>query len=149
MGLGTDSIFIAALASDNLLSAQTGGRIYGTSIPLPDSGLDNVPLPYMIVTFDGLVNSERTKDDDYESDVDDVTIGIEVTAKTLAQLHDLTQQVRSVVRAYIGSNAAEKIADYTFSAQAIQYDFIKPCYWQTLVYQCEVNNITEEEDEQD
>ena len=149
MGLGTDSIFIAALASDNLLSAQTGGRIYGTSIALPDSGLDNVPLPYMIVTFDGLVNSERTKDDDYESDVDDVTIGIEVTAKTLAQLHDLTQQVRSVVRAYIGSNAAEKIADYTFSAQSIQYDPIKPCYWQTLVYQCEVNNITEEEDEQD
>lgn len=149
MGLGTDSIFIAALASDNLISAQTGGRNYGTSIALPDSGLDNVPLPYMIVTFDGLVNSERTKDDDYESDVDDVTIGIEVTAKTLAQLHDLTQQVRSVVRAYIGSNAAEKIADYTFSAQAIQYDPIKPCYWQTLVYQCEVNNITEEEDEQD
>ena len=33
---------------------------------------------------------------------------------------------------------------YQFSADSVQYDSMKPCYWQTLHYQCEVSNEDEE-----
>ena len=53
MGLSTDSIFITALRASQELTQAVGGRIYGTAIPLPDEDADNVPPPYLIVTFDG------------------------------------------------------------------------------------------------
>ncbi|MBR7125988.1 MAG: hypothetical protein IKC86_05225, partial [Prevotella sp.] len=60
--LATDSIFIAAIRSDADIMQEIGGRIYSTAIPLPDEDADNVPVPYIIVTFDGLTNDQTTKD---------------------------------------------------------------------------------------
>lgn len=137
MGLATDSIFIAALSGDSELMETIGGRLYGTAIPLPDEDLDNVPVPYVIVTFDGLANDSQTKDYTYEGDFDQVTIGVEVVGESLGALHDLTQQVRETILAYM-SDEDTSIEDYQFSAQAIQFDSLKPCYWQVLTYQCDV-----------
>lgn len=36
---------------------------------------------------------------------------------------------------------------YTFAAQAVQYDPYKPCFWQTLTYQCDVTNDIDNEQE--
>ena len=158
MSLATDSIFITALQSNSDLMATLGyvaptltdkgkpARLYGTAIPLPDEDLDNVPVPYVIVTFDGLNNDAGTKDDRYESEYDRVNIGIEVVGKTLEDLHELTQEVRDTVLAYFRATETA-VEDYTFTADAIQFDSMKPCYWQTLRYQCDVYNL--EDDEQD
>ena len=137
MGLGTDSIFITALRASQELTQAVSGRIYGTAIPLPDEDADNVPPPYIIVTFDGLNNDPTTKDDSYEIDGDSVQIGILVTAQTLEGLHNLTQKVRSVVHDYFLDNETD-VSGYHFSADSIQWDQFKPCYWQTLHYQCDV-----------
>ena len=139
MGLATDSIFIAALSASEDIMEATGGRIYGTAIPLPDEDAENVPLPYIIVTFESLQNGDQTKDDLYESSEDKVAIGVTVCASKLGGLHDLTQMVRDVLLDYFRNNATA-VEDYDFSAQAIQFDSMKPCYWQVLSYQCEVNN---------
>ena len=149
MSLATDSIFIAAIQSNPSLVERIGGRLYGTAIPLPDEDADNVPVPYVIVTFDGLNNDTDTKDCSYESDYDRVNIGIEVVGKTLKDLHDLTQMVRDTILTYF--RATETVVeDYTFTADAIQYDSLKPCYWQVLSYQCDVRNLlNEDNDEQD
>ena len=156
MSLSTDSIFTTALQSNSDLMTTLGyvaptltdkgkpARLYGTAIPLPDEDLDNVPVPYVIVTFDGLNNDAGTKDDRYESEYDRVNIGIEVVGKTLEDLHDLTQIVRDTVLGYFRANRTN-VEDYTFSADAIQYDSLKPCYWQTLRYQCEVYNLNDDE----
>ena len=156
MSLATDSIFTTALQSNSDLMATLGyvaptltdkgkpARLYGTAIPLPDEDLDNVPVPYVIVTFDGLNNDAGTKDDRYESEYDRVNIGIEVVGKTLEDLHGLTQMVRDTVLGYFRENHTN-VEDYTFSADAIQYDSLKPCYWQTLRYQCEVYNLNDDE----
>ena len=156
MSLATDSIFTTALQSNSDLMATLGyvaptltdkgkpARLYGTAIPLPDEDLDNVPVPYVIVTFDGLNNDAGTKDDRYESEYDRVNIGVEVTGKTLEDLHGLTQMVRDTVLGYFCANHTN-VEDYTFSADAIQYDSLKPCYWQTLRYQCEVYNLNDDE----
>lgn len=148
MGLSTDSIFIYALsASDDIMQA-VDGRIYGTAIPLPDEEADNVPVPYIIVTFNGLNNIDETKDDMYESDYDSVNIGIEVIGKTLGHLHDLTEMVRDVIHQYFVNNETP-VEGYQFSAQPIIFDSEKPGYWQVLNYQCEVYNheINDEQDD--
>ena len=144
MSLATDSIFIAAIQSNHALVDRIGGRLYGTAIPLPDEDADNVPVPYIIVTFDGLNNDTDTKDCSYESDYDRVNIGVEVTGETIDDLHDLTQTVRDTILSYFRENETA-VSDYTFSADAVQYDSLKPCYWQTLRYQCEVYNLNDDE----
>ena len=144
MSLATDSIFVDALKSNSTLVESVGGRIYGTAIPLPDEDADNVPVPYLIVTFDGLNNDVDSKDDEMESDTDKVNISIEVVGKTLAKLHELTQAVRDTVRDYLATNDTD-ITEYQFGAQAIQYDSLKPCYWQVLTYQCDVENLMNDE----
>ena len=155
MSLATDSIFIAAIQSNPALVERIGGRLYGTAIPLPDEDADNVSVPYAIVTFNGLNNQNETKDDVYESNYDTVNIGVEVTGETIDNLHELTQTVRETILAYMKAQKDElgdefTIDDFTFAAQAIQYDSLKPCYWQVLTYQCDVRNLlNEENDEQD
>jgi len=158
MSLATDSIFITALQSNTDLMEALGyvaptetsegenPRLYCTAIPLPDEDADNVPVPYVIVTFDGLTNDQGTKDDRYESEYDKVNIGVEITARTIDELHDLTQMVRDTILTYLSTNETN-IWDYNFAAQPIQFDSMKPCYWQVLTYQCDVQNI--EDDEQD
>ena len=155
MSLATDSIFITALQSNSeMLEAlgcdpETGenARLYCTAIPLPDENADNVPVPYVIVTFDGLTNDQGTKDDRYESEYDTVNIGVEVTARNINELHDLTQMVRDTILSYLRENDTA-IMDYNFAAQQIQFDSLKPCYWQMLTYQCDVeNHINDNDDE--
>lgn len=144
MSLATDSIFVDALKSNSTLVESVGGRIYGTAIPMPDEDADNAPVPYLIVTFDGLNNDVDSKDDEMESDTDKVNISIEVVGETLAKLHELTQAVRDTVRDYLATNDTD-ITEYQFGAQAIQYDSLKPCYWQVLTYQCDVENLMNDE----
>lgn len=147
MSLATDSIFVDALKSNSTLVESVGGRIYGTAIPLPDEDADNAPVPYLIVTFDGLNNDVDSKDDEMESDTDKVNISIEVVGETLAKLHELTQAVRDTVRNYLAANDTI-IIEYQFGAQQIQYDSMKPCYWQVLTYQCDVENLMNDEQEE-
>ena len=139
MSLATDSIFIEAIHSDTSLMQKIEGRLYGTAIGLPDEEADNVPVPYIIVTFDGLTNDTDTKDDRYETDYDKVEIGVEVTARTLDELHDLTQTVRDTILSYLRSRTTA-VDEYLFTAEGIQYDSMKPCYWQVLRYQCDTIN---------
>ena len=149
MSLATDTIFIQALQSNQtLMSYLSEGseqpRLYGTAIPMPDEDADNTPVPYIIVTFDGLSNDDTNKDDPYESDEDRVNIGIELTAKNLEELHNLSQTVRDTIYQYMMENKTD-VDDYTFTAQAIQYDSLKPCYWQVLNYQCDTKRDIEYE----
>lgn len=155
MSLATDSIFITALqSSPELMEAITvyvskgverrseQPRLYGTAIPLPEEDADNVPIPYLIVTFDGLNNDQTTKDDPYESDYDHVQIGIEAAAPTLEALHTLTQKVREVVHSYFVEHETQ-VSGYQFRAEPIIYDEWKPGYGQVLRYQCDVDLNTE------
>lgn len=153
MGLSTDSIFIAAINADASLMSDLGSRLYSTAIPLPDEEADNVPLPYVIVKFDGLENDQSTKDC-YESDIDRVHIGVEIAAKNRQQLSELAARIRRQIRSYFENvldtdDDYDAIPlDYQFSADAVQFDPLKPCHWQTLHYLCDVRNDndgTEEE----
>jgi len=148
VGLSTDSIFIAALTSSAEVMQTIDGRLYSTAIPMPDEDAENVPVPYIIVTFNGLNNEGTTKDDPFEGDTDVVQIGVEVTAINREQLAELTKLVRTTIHDYLTEDVDDErqtIDDYQFSAEAVQYDSMKPCYWQTIRYQCDVFNGQEYE----
>jgi hypothetical protein len=146
MSLQTDIIFVKALrANADLMAHLAAGDVYNTAIALPDEDLDNAPLPYAIVTFDGLNNDIDTKDDPFESGSDSVNISIEIAAKTRNELGQLAEAIRRQVHQYfINADPTDEDADliphdYQFSAQAVNYDQLKPCYWQVLTYQCDTN----------
>ena len=146
MSLQTDIIFVKALrANADLMAQLAAGDVYNTAIALPDEDLDNAPLPYAIVTFDGLNNDIDTKDDPFESESDSVNISIEIAAKTRNELGQLAEAIRRQVHQYfINADPTDEDADliphdYQFSAQAVNYDSLKPCYWQVLTYQCDTN----------
>ena len=146
MSLQTDIIFVKALrANADLMKQLAAGDVYNTSIALPDEDLDNAPLPYVIVSFDGLTNDVETKDDPYEGDSDNVTISIEIAAKTRTELGQLAEAVRHQVHDYfVEADPTDDDfnlvpLDYQFSAQQVNYDQMKPCYWQVLSYLCDTN----------
>ena len=146
MSLITDKVFYNALLSSSELTSLVGDRIYNTSIAVPDEDLLNEPVPYIIITFDGMQNEGYTKDNSFEGDTDKVQIGIEITADNREALGTLTQAVRDAVIAYFEDQEGHASQDYdlvpqdyTLSSGPVQYDPIKPCYYQTLTYNCDTN----------
>lgn len=144
MSLSTDLIFVKALRADTeLMSKLPAKDVYNTAIAMPAEKAANAPVPYIIVSYDGMQGDDSTKDDSYECTTDRVQIGVEVAAANRKQLAELTEKVRVAVRTYFNL-LSENDPDYallpldvTLSAQAVQYDDIKPCYWQVLNYVCD------------
>ena len=148
MSLITDAIFVKALRSNAALIAQLpAGDVYNTAIALPDEDADNAPLPYVIVSFDGLNNQDTTKDNDYDGLTDTEPIGIEIAAEPRPKLGELAVMLRKTIAARFQQIAQEPHAEasallpyaYTLQAQPVQYDSLKPCYWQQLQFQCDTN----------
>ena len=146
MSLLTDIIFVKALRSNaELIGQLPAGDVYNTAIALPDEEVENAPLPYIIVSFDGLNNQDTTKDDAFESESDAVQIGITICAGEREELGEMAVAVRTTIREYFrehyGDTIDEDFAlipdDITLNAQGVQYDSMKPCFWQVLNYQCD------------
>ena len=144
MSLITDKVFYNALLSSSELTELVDDRIYNTSIAVPDEDLLNEPVPYIIITFDGMQNEGLTKDNSFEGDTDKVQIGIEITADNRETLGSLAQAVRDAVIAYFEDTEGHTTEDYdlvpddyVLQSGPVQYDPIKPCFYQTLTYNCD------------
>lgn len=148
MSLLTDIIFVKAIRSNaNIISQLPDGDVYNTAIALPDEEADNAEVPYIIVSYDGLNNQDTTKDSAYEGLTDTVTIGMEIAAKTRPQLAALAIMARQTIETYFQQhvgNPQDEDYDlipnsYTLAAQPVQYDSMKPCFWQRLTLTCDTN----------
>jgi len=145
MSLLTDKIFVRALRSNQALMNQLpDGDVHNTTIAVPDEDLDNVELPYIIVSFDGMNNMNQTKDD-YEGEIDSVTVSIEAAARTRPELGNLMTDVRQIVCDFFLTLSDDDPdfdlipLDYSLSANQVQYDALRPCFFQTLTYVCDTN----------
>lgn len=148
MSLQTDAVFVAALRSNStLLSLLPKGDVWGTAITCPDADLDNTPVPYVIVTYDGMQNDGDSKDDSYEGDTDMVQVSIEITANTREELADIAELVRSTISGYFEEYYGDDSEDiyslipssYNLKGGRVSWDATKPCFWQTLTYSCQTN----------
>ena len=146
MSLQTDIIFVKALRNaPGLIAMLPAGDVYNTAIAQPEEEALNAPLPYVIVSFDGLDNTDSTKDESYEGLTDRVTIGVEIAAESRRQVADLAVRVRCAVRDYFrahdgdGDDPDNQLIPYSCQMQAhqVQYDSQKPCYWQHLTFLCD------------
>jgi hypothetical protein len=147
MSLVLDKFFFRSLSTDTTITSITDGRIFNTGRATKDDNEDKVP--YIIITFEGLANDVDTKDCSYESDDDKVLISIMCVASTREELAQLTEAVRVRNREFAelakgGTVEIDEVPiDWNFSADKIQYDYTKPCYYQTLNYECECENIND------
>lgn len=133
--LDTDSFLVSAIKADARLSGAIDGNIFSTAVPVPDEDLDNVPLPYVIVTYDGMTQDTDTKDQSgYESDSDINTCRVEIVAESRESLAELISDARRAIRKFFEDGDELSVEDYTVSAGRVDYDPQKPCYYQDLTY---------------
>ena len=145
-------IFYDAITADETLTALTGGRVVSTCFEVPPDELDNTPLPNIIITNDGFQNNQSTKDCVWEADEDVVVASVDIAANSPSEVDSLVAKVRKAIDTYIttmwsNGQAIPELQPGSPSSQGIEWDWMKPCYYQKLTYQC----ITEkyEEDEQE
>ena len=146
MGLDTSTLFYRILSGNAELEKLTDGRIYSIAIPMPEENINESLVPWIIILFDGLNNDDATKDDPFESSTDTVQISIEIAAQTPDDLMDLAQLVRDTIHdEMVNGHTFDSIFDYKFSAAAMQYDDLTPCFYARLSYSCSVSNVKQSE----
>lgn len=138
-----DEILYDALRADATLTEAVSGRIVSTCFEVSPDEKDNTPLPCIIVTDDGLQNATATKDDVWESTEDRVTASVEVDGRSPKEVKTLLRQVRHAIGSYITSLAVQ--GEQTPCLESVQttgvaWDWLKPCYHETISYQCSVEN---------
>lgn len=138
-----DELFFNALMADADLVLAVSGRIESTCFEVSPDGEDNTQLPCIIVTDDGLTNQPTDKDVEWESSQDRVQASVEVSAKDPKDVKTLIRMVRKAIAIYISSlyDKGEDIPTLqSIQTNGVAWDWMKPCYHETITYQCDVPN---------
>lgn len=138
-----DELFFNALMADADLVLAVSGRIESTCFEVSPDGEDNTQLPCIIVTDDGLTNQPTDKDVEWESRQDRVQASVEVSAKDPKDVKTLIRMVRKAIANYISSlyDKGEDIPTLqSIQTNGVAWDWMKPCYHETITYQCDVPN---------
>lgn len=145
MSLKTDLFFARACRRQSIIDT-THNRIFNTG--RDEISEEEDKIPYIIITNDGTRNDVESKDDKPESEYDSDTVSVLVVSDTRSHLAELVEEVRTSVcddvadmDEEMGRNFGFIIQDYTFTAGPVEYDPSKPCFFQTLTYNCETYNI--------
>ena len=143
MAIELDEIFFNALMADDELVLAVGGRIESTCFEVAPDEKDNTQLPNIIITDDGLTNQPTTKDMEWEADEDRVQASVDVAAKDPKQVKQLVRMVRKAIANYMATLDPTK--DEIPCLQSVQttgvaWDWMKPCYHDVIIYQCDVEN---------
>ncbi len=143
------NVFFEALKSDQALMEHIGNRLYSSTIEVPDEGLKNATVPYVILAFDGLQNDIETKDED---DIDTVGISVWVVEKTDNDALDLMYSLRRIIWHYLDEYPDDgELAAYlpiekpALRTGKLERDVMKPCSSIILTYSCKVNFTYDEE----
>lgn len=144
--IALDEIFYNALCSDAELMEAVGGRIKSTCFEVGPDEPDNTPLPCIIVTDDGGQNQPDNKDCEWESSEDRVTASVEIDAESPKAVKQLCRKARRIIASHIRAMAeAGDDIPYLDNLQmsGVAWDWMKPCYHQTLTYNCTIENNDE------
>ena len=143
MAIELDEIFFNALMADAELVLAVGGRIESTCFEVAPDDKDNTQLPNIIITDDGLTNQPTTKDMEWEADEDRVQASVDVAAKDPKQVKQLVRMVRKAIANYMATlDPTKDEIPYLQSVQTtgVAWDWMKPCYHDVIIYQCDVEN---------
>lgn len=145
-----DEIIYDAIQADAALMTAIDGRVVSTCFEVSPDETDNTPLPNIIVTDDGFQNQDTTKDSVWEGEDDEVQVTVDIAAKSPNEVKDLVSMVRRAVSRYIigmyGNHEVVPELD-KLSSDGLQWDWMRPCYYQKLTYNCSIKSTTEDEQE--
>ena len=147
-----DEIIYDAICADETLMEAIGNRVVSTCFEIPPTDEDNTQLPNIIITFDGFQNQQTTKDCVWEAAEDRVQVGVDVAASSPDEVRQIVRKVRKAVEQYVATlyTQGEDIPELeSLSSDGIAWDWMKPCYYQRLNYQCITNADIEDEQEKD
>ncbi len=134
-----DEIIYDAIRADEDLMIAISGHVVSTCFEVSPEEVDKTPLPYIIVTDDGFQNQIESKDEGWEGSEDRVQAGVEVAAASPKEVKRLILMVRQAVVNYIDQmyDEGEDIPELdSLSSDGLAWDWMKPCYYQRLSYQC-------------
>lgn len=134
-----DEIIYDAIRADEDLMTAISGHVVSTCFEVSPEEADKTPLPYIIVTDDGFQNQIESKDEGWEGSEDRVQAGVEVAAVSPKEVKRLILMVRKAVVNYIDQmyDEGEDIPELdSLSSDGLAWDWMKPCYYQRLSYQC-------------
>jgi len=153
-----DEIFYNALMADDTIKEICGyvapngsdpgkpARIKSTCFEVPPTDADNTPLPYIIITDDGLQNGDSTKDDVWEAGEDHVQASVEVGASSPKEVKRIIRLVRKAIASYISTMTHGRPWLNSLTSQGTAWDWTKPCYYKTLQYSCDVDTTDYEQE---
>lgn len=140
-----DEMFYHALKADQQLMAAVSGRVKSTCFEVSPEEIDNTPTPCLIVVDDGLQNDDTTKDTEWESEEDRVQASVEIDADSPKEVKRLLLMVRRAIARYMAG--VEEIPELLgVQTSGVAWDWMKPCYHETISYQCVVENHLYDED---
>lgn len=143
-----DELIYNAIVANEQLMDVIGGRVVSTCFEVPPGEDDNTPLPNIIITDDGMQNNITTKDCVWEGAEDQVQVTVDIAAHSPAEVKDIMRKVRKAVEVYMASLGNEMPTLINLTAGELAWDWMKPCYYQPLIYQC-VTKADIDDDEQD
>ena len=128
------------------IQALVGDRIKSTCFEVPPTEDDNTPVPYIIITDDPFQNDLGTKDDVWEGCTDRVQASVEIAANTPAEVKELRRKIRRAIGHYVATLQDPPYL-VSVSNDGIAWDWLKPCYYDRLHYQCDVTLQDDEQEE--
>ena len=145
-----DEIIYDAIQADAALMTAIDGRVVSTCFEVSPDEKDNTPLPNIIVTDDGFQNQDTTKDSVWEGEDDEVQVTVDIAAKSPNEVKDLVRMVRRAVSRYIiGMYENHEVVPELdkLSSDGLQWDWMRPCYYQKLTFNCSIKSTTDDEQE--
>ena len=145
-----DEIIYDAIKADDDLMAAIGGRVVSTCFEVSPTEADKTPVPNIIVTDDGFQNLIGTKDNVWESGEDTVQASVDIAADSPSEVKRLVRMVRKAVETHMCALYAsgEQTPELeSLTSDGIAWDWMKPCYYQKLTYQCITNTDEDEQEE--
>ena len=144
-----DTIIYDAISADSELMEAIGNRVVSTCFEVPPTEEDNTPLPNIIITDDGFVNQQATKDLVWEAEEDQVQVTVDIAASSPNEVKNLVKAVRRAIGNHIVGigQQGEEIPELTgLNSDGLAWDWMKPCYYQRLTYQCITYNVNDEQE---
>jgi hypothetical protein len=142
-----DELIYDAITADETLMAIIGGRVVSTCFEIPPDELDNTDVPNIIITDDGMQNNVTTKDCVWEGAEDQVQVTVDIAAASPSEVKQIMRMVRKAVEVYMASLGNEMPTLVSLTAGELAWDWMKPCYYKPLIYQCITKADIEDEEE--
>ena len=131
-----DELIYEAIVADESLMTTIGGRVTSTCFEIPPDQLDNTEVPNIIITDDGFTNNVTTKDCVWEGGEDEVRVTVDIAGNSPEEVRQIMRKVRKAVETYMANLGSDMPELVGLTSGELAWDWMKPCYYKPLIYQC-------------